>query len=104
MVVLTGEGVGWSSQPGRGSITSPHAASASPPSGIRSGPPRPQTPQGGRELQYRGAQWEEGTRGVNRPGKHRSSGGRRGVWSSTGPCGPGVSTGSPGTPGSVTFW
>ena len=74
------------------------------PSGIRAGLPRPQTPEGRRELQCRGAQWEEGTRGVNRPGKHRSSGGRRGVWSSTGPCGPGVSTGSPGTPGSVTFW
>ena len=29
VVVLTGEGAGWSSQPGRGSITSPHAASAS---------------------------------------------------------------------------
>lgn len=73
------------------------------PSGIHAGLPRLQTPEGGRELQCGGARWGEGTQGVNRPGKHRSSGGGRGMWSSTGPCGPGVSTGSPGTPGCVTF-
>lgn len=66
--------------------------------------PRPQTREGRRELQRGGAHWGEGTRGVNGPGKHRSSGGRWGVvWSSAGRCSPGVSTGSPGTPGSVTF-